>query len=170
MGKDVKIECTHDSPRRPAGTSRSFSPPIYEPTMLATECGCPLEHVIVSNCPLVSPRNRKSRETSVCAAGTSVGEGCRQARAAAQTLLPAPRTSKESRKSVPEMALEQRHARLGAGVVWRSGPRGAPRSAPRDGCRARRRRASPFIGLLRAHIVVFRTRGPQRGECLGHKR
>jgi hypothetical protein len=96
----------------------------------------------------------------MCDEGTSAGEECRQARAAAQMLPPAPRTSIESQKSVPEMALELRHARLGAGVVWAFGPRAAPRSAPRDGCRAHRRRAPPYIGRRRARIVVFRTRRP----------
>jgi hypothetical protein len=157
------MNSTHGRPRRPAGTSRFFSPPIYEPTMLATECGCPVEHIVMSSCPLVSPRNKSSRETPMSVAGTSAEEGCRQARAAAQMVLASPKTSQESRKSVPGMALEQQRAQRGAGVVrvvLRSGPRGGPRSVPRDGCRARRRRARPYIGRPPAHIVVFRTRSP----------
>jgi hypothetical protein len=96
----------------------------------------------------------------MCAAGTSAEEAGQRARAAAQPVLAAPKTLKESRKSVPGMALEQRRAQLGAGEVWRFGPRGAPRSVPRDGCRARGRRGRPYIDRPRAHIGVFRTRRP----------
>jgi hypothetical protein len=131
--------------------------------MLATECGCPLKNAIMASCPLVCPRNKKSRETSVCVAGTSAGERCRQARAAAQTVLEAPRTSQSTTGSACRgwrSSSGARVARPVAGVVWRSGPRGAPRSVPRNGCRARRRRARPYIGRPQAHIIVFGTRRP----------